>query len=93
MVVRAHRSHRQFVQGLLDDAQRLAHLMDADEVTGVDVAGGFNGHFEIVLFVAGIRREFAVIMRDAGTAQAGAGQSPGQGILSQRSCRSRRYGR
>ena len=33
-----HRTKRQLVQRLLDDAQRLAHLLDAHQVAGVGIA-------------------------------------------------------
>ncbi len=79
-ILRAHRAHRQFVHGLLDNPNRLAHFFDVDQVAGVDIALGSQRYFEIVLFVTRIWRKFTHIVIDARGAQGGPGQTPVGGL-------------
>ena len=72
---------RQLVQRLLDDLERLAHLLHADQVAGVHIAFGAGRDLEIVLLVAGVGPRLAQVPLDAAGAQHRAGHAEVQGIL------------
>src|SRR5437763_547699 len=57
---------RHLLQSLLDDAARLPHLFEADEVAVVRVAVLADGHVEVEVCVGGVRAAFAYVPCDAG---------------------------
>ena len=81
MIVIAHRrlddlrdfgvdgSVRHFVQSLLDDAARLSHLFEADEVAIIGVAVLADRNIEIHVGVGSIRTRLAYVPCDARTTQ------------------------
>src|SRR5829696_6842651 len=68
------------LQGLLDDAARLAHLLDSDEVAVVGVAVLADGHVEVEVGVGRVGARLAYVPRDARAAQGGAGEPDGDGV-------------
>src|ERR1041385_6031649 len=62
---RVYRSVRHFLDGLLNDAARLAHLFHAHEVAIVRVTVLAERHFEIRVRISGIRSRLANIPSDA----------------------------
>ena len=63
------------VERLLDDLQRLVHLVDADAQPVVGVAAGAGDDLEVVGLVAAVRRRLAQVVRQAGRAQHRAGHA------------------
>src|SRR5690606_36764581 len=72
---------RQLVDRRLDDAHRLAHLLDADLVVVVYVAVLPGGQVELKVVVAGVRHRLADVLVDAGAAQHRPGERPLNGLL------------
>ena len=60
---------------LPDDAQRLAELLDPDQVTVVGVAGEADRHVEFHLVVGGVRLVLPHVARNTGAAQRRAAQT------------------
>ncbi len=67
------RAGLQPVQALLDDPERLAHLLQADQEPAVGVAGVGGGDVEVVRLVAAVGLRLAQVVRQAGGAQDRAG--------------------
>ena len=63
------------VEGLLDDLERLVHLVDADAQPVVGVAAGARDDVELVGLVAAVGRRLAQVVRQAGGAQHRAGHA------------------
>src|SRR5829696_303536 len=70
----------QLLQGLLDDAARLAHLFEADEVAVVRVAVLADGHVEVEVGVGRVRAALADVPRDARAAQRRPREPDGDGV-------------
>ena len=69
------------VDRLLDDAARLPHFLHADEVPVVSVAVLADGNFEIEVSIVGVGDGPANVPLNATSAQHGAGDAEGDGIL------------
>ena len=76
-----HRTIGDGVDGLAQDPEALAHLLDADEVAVVAVADSPDRDVEIILLVIEVGMGFADVVFDAGSAEHRAGQAIGDGIL------------
>src|SRR2546423_10069354 len=66
---------RHLLQSLLDDAPRLSHLFEADEVSIVRVAVLADRNLEVHVGVCGIRPRLAYVPGDAGASERGAGKT------------------
>src|SRR5690606_38813842 len=77
VIVEHHRARvgAEPLHALLDDACRLAHFLDAHQVTVVAVAVGAYRNVEIDLVVHRVRLLLAQVPGDARTAQHGAGEA------------------
>ena len=62
---------RHLVEALLDDAERLAHLLHAHQVAVVDVAVRAERHLEVEAVVDEVRLRLADVVVHADAAQAG----------------------
>ena len=69
------------VERLLADLDRLAHLVQADDVARPDVAIVRDRHLELELLVAGVGHVAAQIPVDAGSAQRRPGDAERDGIF------------
>src|SRR5256714_1119397 len=72
---------RQLLQSLLDDAPRLSHLFESDEVSVVRVAVLAHGNLEVHVGVGRVWTAFAYVPRDAGASERRAGKTNRNRIL------------
>src|SRR5919112_1982065 len=70
----------QLLQGLLDDAARLAHLFEPDEVAVVGVAVLADGDVEVEVGVGRVGPRLAYVPRDARAAQRRPREPDGDGV-------------
>ncbi|MOA20101.1 hypothetical protein D3C78_1405230 [compost metagenome] len=80
-VIRLVRAFRHVAQALVDDADALAHLFNADDATIIGVAVVRQRNFELEVLVAGIRTRLAQVEVETGGAQTGTGNAPLEGFL------------
>ena len=71
----------QLRQALLHDADRLAHLLHADDLAVVVVAVAADRDVELELLVALVRLRLAQVPGRAGAADHDAGEAPAPGVL------------
>ena len=81
MVVHVDRPLRQARDRLLEDANRLPHLLHAHQIAVVDVAAGPDRHLEVVRLVVQVREVLPHVVRNAGRAQHRPGESVVHGFL------------
>ena len=79
------RSYRPFrrnlLHGLADNLQALAHLRNPDHVAREAVRIGARGHVEVKFIITGIRKNLAIVVRHACSAQRGPGHAECDGIF------------
>ena len=76
-----HRTIGDGIDGLAEDLEALAHLLDADKVAVVAVANRPDRDVEIILLVIKVGMGLADIVFNAGSAEHRSGQAVGDGIL------------
>ncbi|KAI3486306.1 hypothetical protein L1887_50200 [Cichorium endivia] len=81
VVVHLDLARGHLVEALLDDAQRLAELLDAAEVSVVAVAVLADGHVELHLVVGVVRRHLADVPGDTRATQHDAGEAVVERLL------------
>src|SRR6516165_4475728 len=80
-VVDLHRASRHLRDRLLDDAHRLAHFLDADEVAVVRVPVATDRNVELYLVVSVVRLCSTEVPGNIGAAQHGSGETPIRSLL------------
>src|SRR5215469_9754006 len=80
-IIDLHRSLRHLGDRLLDDAYRLTHFLDPDEISVVGIAITSNGDIELDLVVGIVRLRSAEVPGDVRAPQHGPGKSPIRRLL------------
>src|SRR5580700_5105379 len=80
-VRRIHRAIRQIVDGLLEDAHALPHLLHAYEIAVVAVADTAKGYIEIEILIGTVGMRLADVPIDSRTTEARAGDTQVDRVL------------